>query len=576
MQVRIDAVPGQATPDDTFVAMRVGDVQKQSRYAASRTYRFPEPRDGRGRFGRIEVYQRVGHVTMRFDYSGDFKLVEVPCKFVGETGAGISASGRPVPRRLDLHVAASRSCDATADARSAARERVDLAQKYLEQHHLEEAIADAMREVVHLKPKDPHSFLSSYILKRASDSSPVVDTTLYEGVNLPPIPIKPKKTVEKEPLASASASPSPGADRAAFFASKSTSDSRLDKFFEPTLARPPSRGELRRLPPLEVTAKPPQQASARRPAPQTSARNTAAAAVVVAAQISATPPRKDLQRQTGSFALDNFPEYYRSRFKSCGNEYFSRLHAKFMERQPSLSLHPTVEAAGLVMPLPLRHKPSVGTWFAPLSLKQHAVGEVSAPSLPVKKAVASEPPPLDPATDEDSDDEQPWYYQPYQGEDAEIVEQIQEVIAQKDSELDNLRAQIRLLALAKGVPLSPSPPHSPTFNSCSVELLAPQPRRFLHSACHAQMPPTEMQSSPNVVNQASSETAMRETVHNPTTRSLREFCTANVKGMIQKTLDWRAKFKQGLLPNRSFIAALRAELSQKDAEINALRSQLKA
>lgn len=45
------------------------------------------------------------------------------------------------------------------------KQRMDFAQQYLTQHRLEELIADAMREVLHQKPDNPHAFLSSFILR---------------------------------------------------------------------------------------------------------------------------------------------------------------------------------------------------------------------------------------------------------------------------------------------------------------------------------------------------------------------------------------------------------------------------
>eukprot|EP00927_Polykrikos_kofoidii_P084759 TRINITY_DN9029_c0_g1_i1.p1 TRINITY_DN9029_c0_g1~~TRINITY_DN9029_c0_g1_i1.p1 ORF type:complete len:619 (-),score=99.74 TRINITY_DN9029_c0_g1_i1:220-1980(-) len=586
MQVRIDAVPGQDAPDDTFVAMRVGDVQKQSRYAAARVYRFPEPRDGRGRFGRIEVYQRVGHVTLRVDTSGDFKLVEVPCKFVGDAGGNAKSS----PRCLDFHVAAARIGETTADAKSMAQDRMALAQEYLEQHQLEETIADAMREVVHLKPKDPHAFLSSYILRRASDSTGIASGSPVGGVTLPPIANKTKQAGQKEPAASSSVSPPPAPERASSPVLKqSTSEPRLAKAFEPKLSRPPSRCELRKLPPLD--AKPamtsPKQFSAGRP--QSSTPYSKAAAVAPATRAFSAAPSKAVLRRTGLPVQANFQEYYQSNFKSCGDALFSRLHASFVERRPA-SCVPGAEAGENVTPLPLKHMASVGTWFAPLPLKRAIASEPTkeehAQSEMIDAGIVAMEPVSDgesPVSDNELDSDKPWYYHPYEGEDAEIVGQIQEVIAQKDTELEDLRAQIRLLALAKGVLTSPlvSPEASPRYGSCSVELLPPQQRRFLQSACHAQMPPTSLSSLPDVVDSAPARVdTVKSASIGRSSRSFRSYCTANIRGMLKKTHDWHSKFKilprQGLLSGTPFIAALRAEIARKDEEIQVLRLKLKA
>ena len=74
MQVRLDSAVGQAPPLDTFVSLRIGDVQRQSRFALARTFHFPEIVDER--HGRLEVFKRIGQATVSFDTDGDTQDVE--------------------------------------------------------------------------------------------------------------------------------------------------------------------------------------------------------------------------------------------------------------------------------------------------------------------------------------------------------------------------------------------------------------------------------------------------------------------------------------------------------------------
>jgi hypothetical protein len=227
MEVKIEAVTGESVPEDTFISMRVGDVQKQSRFTTSRQYQFPDPGDSRGQFGRIEVFQRVGHKTLTFDgLEGAFQQIQVPCKFVSEA-----------QNALNLKVAAKMIKAATApdkhavDKKSKARARLDAAQVYLAEHHIEELLADAMKEVIQAKPKDPYSFLSNQILKSAGSFA-------ANGASmLPPIPTKPQVGAERPTT--------PTQER------KSAAPPSKD------VCRPGSRGE--KLPPLGKNAPMPTQ-----------------------------------------------------------------------------------------------------------------------------------------------------------------------------------------------------------------------------------------------------------------------------------------------------------------------------
>mmetsp|Transcript_96304 Transcript_96304/g.214553 ORF Transcript_96304/g.214553 Transcript_96304/m.214553 type:complete len:660 (+) Transcript_96304:119-2098(+) len=179
MEIRIDPLEGQDAIEETFVAFRVGDVQKQSRFGASRTYKFPDPGDDRANFGRIEVFKRVGCKTVNFDtFTGDHQDILVPC-----TSEGIDKLGMRLFFKGKGDAAMSSAVQ--EDKRRSAKKRLDAASKYLSDHGLEEVLADAMREVIHEKPEDPHAFLSSLILKRSGRFRAEGNSSV---TTLPPIP----------------------------------------------------------------------------------------------------------------------------------------------------------------------------------------------------------------------------------------------------------------------------------------------------------------------------------------------------------------------------------------------------
>ncbi|CAK8991773.1 Hypothetical protein (Fragment), partial [Durusdinium trenchii] len=175
IEVRIDAVDVAHVPKDTYVSMRVGDYQKQSRFGSAKTYRFPHTEDQR--FARLEVFHRVGHLTVNLDnLSGP---VEVPVEL---------AETNYLP--MNLCVLQDGSKDGVP-AKVRAKGKVDAAQKYLAEHHVEEVIADAIREVIHEKPADPCSFLSAQILKHASIKKPQLEIVQQGAPSAPPeVPFK--------------------------------------------------------------------------------------------------------------------------------------------------------------------------------------------------------------------------------------------------------------------------------------------------------------------------------------------------------------------------------------------------
>ncbi|CAK9023599.1 unnamed protein product [Durusdinium trenchii] len=158
MEIRIDAVEGQATPKDTFVSMRIGDYQKQSRFGSAKTYRFPQIED-QHRFARIEVFHRIGHLTVNLDNIAN-QAVEVPVEH---------PEVKLLPMKLAVVSDTVEAKTEQKEKQQKVKNKVDAAQKYLAEHHVEEVIADAIREVIHEMPSDPHSFLAALILKQAAN-----------------------------------------------------------------------------------------------------------------------------------------------------------------------------------------------------------------------------------------------------------------------------------------------------------------------------------------------------------------------------------------------------------------------
>lgn len=153
MEVLLESADGHSSLKNTFVSMRIGDVQKQSRFSEPRKYVFPDPGESRQSFGRIEVFKRVGFTTVNFEnFQGKPQNVEVPC------------DGPDDRLRLKVQVNSNLKTDPQLEKVGKTKARLDAATKYLQDHRLEEILADAMRDVIHDRPADPLQFLSSKLL----------------------------------------------------------------------------------------------------------------------------------------------------------------------------------------------------------------------------------------------------------------------------------------------------------------------------------------------------------------------------------------------------------------------------
>ncbi|CAE7874124.1 unnamed protein product [Symbiodinium necroappetens] len=191
MEIRVDTAEGFAAPKDTFVSMRIGDFQKQSRFDTAKTYKFPKPEDASG-LARIEVFQRVGHQTVSLGkLHHSEQSVEVPVNMPGMSF---------LPMRLGLHTGQEVNTEPKIKKDTKVKTKLDAAQKYLAEHQLEEVIADAMREVIHEKPAEPLIFLSSQILKHAATRKPGLLPRIDGQKEQPPAPPANKKANPSEKL----------------------------------------------------------------------------------------------------------------------------------------------------------------------------------------------------------------------------------------------------------------------------------------------------------------------------------------------------------------------------------------
>jgi len=160
MEVRLEALEGQSVPQDVYISLRVGAVQKQSRFGPNRSFHFPDPKDGsKADFGRIEVYKKIGHCNVPLAGLDQIpRDVRIPC---GD--AALPNLGFRIEIESECMVGAQ---DKSKDKVKRKRDKLDEAQKYIADHNLEQLLAASLRDVMRKQPGDPASFLSDQIMEK--------------------------------------------------------------------------------------------------------------------------------------------------------------------------------------------------------------------------------------------------------------------------------------------------------------------------------------------------------------------------------------------------------------------------
>jgi len=154
-----------------YVSVRVGEVQKLSRISAGRAYKFPQSAVGDRKYGKIEIFKKVGACSVGIvpeagvDQEVSVTLDDVKgvdnCKVKFKVSLTADTSGKPA----SSPVRASGSED--KPAMREVNPKVLQAKAYLEQHNLEMRLSEAMQAVLREKPDDPAAFVAEKLAKSA-------------------------------------------------------------------------------------------------------------------------------------------------------------------------------------------------------------------------------------------------------------------------------------------------------------------------------------------------------------------------------------------------------------------------
>jgi len=162
VELRLEPLDGELQKD-YYVSVRVGEVQKLSRVNPSRGYKFPQAAIGERKFGKIEIFKKVGACSVGIiPESGVDQEVRVDLEDKSNVRFRVLLNGdqpaKPPPANVEDKPAAK-----------VLNPKVTAAKAYLESHNLEMRLSEAMQAVLREKPEDPAAFVAE-ILKKSAGS----------------------------------------------------------------------------------------------------------------------------------------------------------------------------------------------------------------------------------------------------------------------------------------------------------------------------------------------------------------------------------------------------------------------
>jgi len=201
----LDSTEVAGMPGECFISVRIGDNQKLSRLSSSRVFKFPKAGDRR--YGKIEVFRRIGACSVDVDPDNkDLRELTINC---GEAGFGtlgltVAVTGEGPPEQLAEEPGKAQ--------KGPGNDRVKAAKEYLTRHGLEVRLSEAMQAVLRARPEDPAEFIAAKLLGSTSTAGgiklPALKATQRAGADVADKTLdEPQKLAMKpqkfEPLANA-------------------------------------------------------------------------------------------------------------------------------------------------------------------------------------------------------------------------------------------------------------------------------------------------------------------------------------------------------------------------------------
>lgn len=161
VEVKLETTGFDKFAQDHYISVRVGEAQKLARLCGSRNFKFPASAIGGRKYGKVEIFRRVGAGAVCIDPVMASGVNEVEVVF-GGTNLRFTAEVSAIEpeEKAQKHVEGKQ-----AEKKSAAHQK---AMDYLEEHHLEVRLADAMQAVLRERPADPAAFIAEKLVGNAA------------------------------------------------------------------------------------------------------------------------------------------------------------------------------------------------------------------------------------------------------------------------------------------------------------------------------------------------------------------------------------------------------------------------
>ena len=190
--LNLDSGDAERCTKDIYMSVRIGEVQKLTKFSASRSFKFPKAAVGDRRHGKIEIFRRVGGCSVGIDSAAANTIQEVSIPFEGfEDGLKL---------RVDLPSEIKE--EEPAKSPKSKNPKVAVAKDYLEKHNLELRLSDAMQAVLRERPDDPAEFLSVKLTQSRGQL-----TKLPKEDSMKPTPPEPESRLPSDDCAAKSSPP---------------------------------------------------------------------------------------------------------------------------------------------------------------------------------------------------------------------------------------------------------------------------------------------------------------------------------------------------------------------------------
>jgi len=160
VELQLDTIDWEQHSREYFLSVRVGETQKFSKISPSRNYKFCPKAVGGRRYGKIDIFRRVGGASICID----------PATVHGENTLSIECENSEVSFNMKLSGSDGNGKpiqNEETPPEKPTNPKVAQAKEYMAFHQLEARLSEAMQQVLREKPEDPIAFVAKRLQNNA-------------------------------------------------------------------------------------------------------------------------------------------------------------------------------------------------------------------------------------------------------------------------------------------------------------------------------------------------------------------------------------------------------------------------